>query len=76
MCAEYILKSSAGVPCVFSISIGPPSALVRCRNAPVVAELLNGSPVTLLAPPKGVFCVSFVTLVIVTALPLDSVKRN
>ena len=56
------------------MSIGPPSGLFKCRKDPVVADVLNGKPVTLDDPPNGILPVSLPTLVIVTALPFASLN--
>ena len=75
MCTLVIPKSVLGVPVLSSKSIGPPSVLVSCKYFPVLALVLNGSPVTLASPPKGILLFeSLVTLVIVTALPFASVS--
>ena len=75
MCTLVIPKSVLGVPVLSSKSIGPPSVLVSCKYFPVLALVLNGSPVTLASPPKGTLLLaSLVTLVIVTALPFASVS--
>ena len=54
MCTLVIPKSVLGVPVLSSKSIGPPSVLVSCKYFPVLALVLNGSPVTLASPPKAV----------------------
>ena len=77
LCVLLIPKSAIDVPVLSSKSIGPPSILVSFKNLPVVALVLKGIPVTLESPAKGTLLLeSLVTLVIVIALPFDSVNCN
>ena len=75
MCTLVIPKSVLGVPVLSSKSIGPPSVLVSFKYFPVLALTLKGNPVTLASPANGTLALeSLVTLVLVIALPFDSVS--
>ena len=57
------------MPELSNILIGPPSVLTSFNLLPVLADINDGSPDTLLAPTKGLLLASLVPLKIFIATP-------